>query len=207
MVPSALWDRYQPGYICNHSDFHGRYAFDQQPGIGLWNLNQLAQALVPLMSVEEAQVALEQYESLFVDHYLAQMHAKLGLRENNDHTRLFRALCDFDSHPQASNAILRDMFVEREAFDSWAQRYRKQLQQEKSDDASRREAMRSVNPKYILRNYMAQIAIERARQNDFSEVDKLLELLRDPFAEHPHMALYAAEPPDWADQIEVSCSS
>jgi len=224
--PFGFMERYQPGYICNHSDFHGRYAFDQQPGIGLWNLNQLAQALVPLMSVEEAQAALEQYEPLFVEHYLALMHAKLGLRENNDntaqlisdlltamqanqvdYTRLFRALCDFDSHPQASNTLLRDMFVEREAFDSWAQRYRKQLQQEQSDDASRREAMRRVNPKYILRNYMAQIAIDRAQQNDFSEVDRLLELLRDPFAEHPQMAHYAAEPPDWAAQIEISCSS
>ncbi|MFP3873493.1 MAG: hypothetical protein ACLFQT_00685 [Thiohalophilus sp.] len=81
------------------------------------------------------------------------------------------------------------------------------LQQEQTDDASRHEAMRRVNPKYILRNYMAQIAIDRAQQNDFSEVDKLLELLRDPFAEHPHMAHYTAEPPGWADQIEVSCSS
>ncbi|MDR9435971.1 MAG: YdiU family protein [Thiohalophilus sp.] len=224
--PFGFMEQYQPGYICNHSDFHGRYAFDQQPGIGLWNLNRLAQALIPLMSVDAAKAALEQYEPLFVDHYLELMHAKLGLKNNDDttqqlitdllsamqanqvdYTRLFRALCDFDTHPQARNETIRNLFVEREAFDHWAQQYRQQLEREQSDDTSRREALRKVNPKYVLRNYMAQIAIDKAQQNDFSEVDRLLEVLRDPFAEHPDMDHYAGEPPGWANQIEVSCSS
>ncbi|MGD8407392.1 MAG: hypothetical protein PVF21_02120, partial [Thiohalophilus sp.] len=79
--------------------------------------------------------------------------------------------------------------------------------QEDSQDDVRRELMRQANPKYVLRNYMAQIAIDKAQQKDFSEVNGLLELLRDPFAEHPHMEHYAGEPPQWANDIEVSCSS
>lgn len=224
--PFGFMERYQPGYICNHSDFHGRYAFDQQPNIGLWNLTALAQALTPLFSIDEARAALERYQPDFRQHYLDLMRAKLGLQQADeadqqlvsellgtlqashvDYTRLFRALCDFDSDPQAHNDHIRDMFLEREAFDHWAQQYRQRLQQEQSKDASRHAAMRRVNPKYILRNYMAQIAIEKAQQKDFSEVDTLLELLRDPFAEHPQLQHYAGEPPAWADQIEVSCSS
>jgi len=224
--PFGFMERYQPGYICNHSDFHGRYAFDQQPNIGLWNLTALAQALTPLFNVDEARAALERYQPIFRQHYHDLMCAKLGLQQADeadqqlvnellgtlqashvDYTRLFRALCDFDSDPQARNDHIRDMFLEREAFDHWAQQYRQRLQREQSEDASRHAAMRQVNPKYILRNYMAQIAIEKAQQKDFSEVDALLELLRDPFAEHPQLEHYAGEPPAWADQIEVSCSS
>lgn len=107
----------------------------------------------------------------------------------------------------AGNDKIRDLFIEREAFDRWAKHYRQQLHKEDSDDNRRRSKMLKTNPKYILRNYMAQVAIIRAQEKDFSEVDRLLALLRDPFAEHPEMDHYAGEPPDWADQIEVSCSS
>ena len=68
--------------------------------------------------------------------------------------------------------------------------------------------MNQLNPKYVLRNYLAQVAIERAvRERDFSEIDRLRELLRDPFAEQPAMESYAAPPPEWGRNIIVSCSS
>lgn len=64
-----------------------------------------------------------------------------------------------------------------------------------------------MNPKYVLRNYLAQVAIDKAQQKDFSEVRRLLQVLRRPFDEQPDNAVYAALPPDWAAGIEVSCSS
>lgn len=67
--------------------------------------------------------------------------------------------------------------------------------------------MRAINPKYILRNYMAQTAIQRAQQGDYTEVDRLLKILHSPFDEHPDAEEYAGLPPDWASDIEVSCSS
>jgi uncharacterized protein YdiU (UPF0061 family) len=67
--------------------------------------------------------------------------------------------------------------------------------------------MNRVNPKYVLRNYLAQVAIERARQKDYTEIDRLRQLLRYPFSEQPEMEPYAAPPPDWGRQILVSCSS
>ncbi len=77
--PYAFLDDYQPGYICNHSDHSGRYAFDEQPGIGLWNLNALAHALSPLIEVEDLRTALGLYEPTLVSHYMALMGKKLGL--------------------------------------------------------------------------------------------------------------------------------
>jgi uncharacterized protein YdiU (UPF0061 family) len=85
--------------------------------------------------------------------------------------------------------------------------YRARLRQEGSVDAVRRDAMARINPKYVLRNYLAQAAIEKAQNGDFSEVHKLLGILELPFDEQPEHEAYAALPPDWASHLEVSCSS
>ena len=102
---------------------------------------------------------------------------------------------------------MRDRFVERDAFDAWTVDYRARLAGEGRDGAERRMAMDRVNPRYILRNYLAQQAIAAAEEGDYSEVDRLLELLADPFREQSGMQGYAAEPPDWGRHLEVSCSS
>ncbi|MFN3397467.1 MAG: protein adenylyltransferase SelO family protein, partial [Sulfurimicrobium sp.] len=225
--PFGFMDGYDPGYVCNHSDHGGRYAFDQQPHIGLWNLACLAQALTPILAVEDANAALMRYEAIFGEHYLELMRAKLGLAgarpddaalvgklleimqaNQVDYTHLFRSLGYFRSTPGGDNAMLRDQFIDRAAFDAWAETYRARLLAEQSMDAERKLRMDGVNPKYILRNYLAQVAIRKAEQaRDFSEVDRLLKLLRHPFDEQPEMESYAALPPDWARHIEVSCSS
>ncbi|MEN6585597.1 MAG: protein adenylyltransferase SelO [Sulfuricella sp.] len=225
--PFGFLDSYNPGYVCNHSDHSGRYAFDQQPHIGLWNLTCLAQALTPILSVEDANAALMRYEAIFGAHYLELMRAKLGLTSARpddaalveklletmqagqvDYTHLFRSLGQFNSAPGAENTMLRDQFIDRAAFDAWADAYRVRLQAEQSADAERKARMDSVNPKYILRNYLAQVAIRKAEESrDFSEVERLLALLKRPFDEQPEMESYAALPPDWAQHIEVSCSS
>ncbi len=229
--PFGFLDDFDPGLICNHSDHAGRYAFDQQPHIGLWNLSRLGQALLPLLgepaeaAAEHANALLHEYDALFTGHYHAGMRAKLGLHDDRaedaqliaalldllaaqhvDYTRFFRALSGFDSAP-ARNAPLRDQFVDRAAFDAWAAGYRDRLAAEQSDDAARRRAMDRVNPKYVLRNYLAQQAIMRAEGGDYGEVEKLLRLLQTPFDEQPQMERYAAPPPDWGRRLAVSCSS
>ncbi len=223
--PYGFMDAFNPGYVCNHSDHHGRYAFDQQPNIGIWNLTCLAQALTPLVDVEAAKHCLQQYESTFIFHYYDLMRQKLGLRETNeqsvdivngllqllqddarDYTITLRALSDFQV--DGDNLPLRDMFISRLAFDKWAQRYQSALKSQHSDDKERKLMMDALNPNYILRNHLAQIAIEKAeRDKDYSEIEKLLSVLRDPFTEQAGCETYASEPPDWAKQIEVSCSS
>jgi len=224
--PFGFLDAFDPGYVCNHSDTGGRYAFDQQPDVAAWNLTKLAQALVPLMSVETASQAIGEYPQVFGKAYLERMAAKFGLPPGSetaslvmdalqllaqnqvDYTIFMRRLCDFDSRPDAANAPLRNLVLDRAAFDAWAARYTAALRQQGSSDTERAAAMRRVNPKYILRNHLAEVAIRRAADDrDYSEVNRLHALLARPFDEQPENEAYAAEPPDWARKIEVSCSS
>ena len=224
--PFGFLDQYDPGLICNHSDDSGRYAFDRQPNIALWNLVCLAEALTPLMSIDEAKNALEAYQPAFAQHYFDLMSSKIGLRQRDqevnaiftdclallqanqvDYTRFFRALGQFKTTGPRTVA-LRDMFLQREQFDRWATQYSAKLGAENSGDSEREAGMNRVNPKYILRNYLAENAIKQAQtEGDFSEVDTLLKLLQHPFDEQPQYDAYAAEPPEWARKIEVSCSS
>jgi uncharacterized protein YdiU (UPF0061 family) len=225
--PFGFMDDYDPGFIPNHTDVSGRYAFDQQPGVGMWNVGRLAQAMIPLMSLEEAQAALDAYEPAFIDRYAELLRAKLGLWEvrdtdvaligelfgllhanHADFTRFFRALGSFKQDPADVNAPIRDLFMDWAAWNAWADRYRGRLEAEGSVDAERRGRMDAVNPKYILRNYLAQNAITRATEHrDYSEIDRLLALLRNPYDEQPEMEEYAAPPPDWGKRLVVSCSS
>ena len=231
-------DAYDPNFICNHSDHQGRYAFNQQPNIGLFNLSCFAQAILPLLAKDESEQAiaaavdiakgvLANYQYYYLEHYTAGMRAKLGLHESYtedealvkdlldlmaqdrvDFTILFRTLCTFSGADIAPNDTLRDMFLQREAFDAWAGRYKLRLQQEIVDEATRQSQMRRVNPKYILRNYMAEAAIRKAQyEMDYSEIDRLFTLLQSPFDEQPEHERYAGYPPDWAKHISVSCSS
>jgi len=222
--PYGFLDAYEPGFICNHTDQQGRYAWNRQPTVGLWNLNALAHGLTPLIGHDALVGILQGYEATLLETYAEGFHRKLGLRETRaedqaltmglldllmknqvDYTRFFRAL----SHqPLAQEASpLRDDFLDRDGFDSWYGRYRERLLAENSEDGARQTLMLAANPKYILRNYLAQIAIDKAEAGDYSEVDRLLRLLRRPFAEQPDMESYAALPPDWGKHLEISCSS
>ena len=142
---------------------------------------------------------------------VALIEALLEMMQANqvDYTNLFRSLGHFKSAPGEQNSAgCATSSSTAPAFDAWAEAYRARLQKEQGTDAERKERMDGVNPKYILRNYLAQVAIRKAeKERDFSEVDRLLKLLGRPFDEQPEMENYAAPPPDWAQHIEVSCSS
>lgn len=101
----------------------------------------------------------------------------------------------------------RELFVDRAAFDAWLARYSARLALETRPDAERAAAMNRINPRYVLRRHLAEIAIRQAQQGDYSEVKRLLKVLERPYDEQPESAAYAALPPDWASGLEVSCSS
>jgi serine/tyrosine/threonine adenylyltransferase len=176
--------------------------------------------------VEEAQKVMEHYRTRFGPALEAKMRAKLGLEiehaddaklanelfevmHNNraDFTLTFRNLSKLSKRDASLDAPVRDLFLDRAAFDAWAARYRERLSMESRDDASRAGAMNRVNPKYVLRNHLAEQAIRQAADKDFSEVARLLEVLRHPYDEQPEHEAYAGLPPDWASDLEVSCSS
>lgn len=226
--PFGFLDSYQPGFICNHSDERGRYAFNRQPAIGLWNCNALAHALSSLLDSDRLKQALEQYEPAFVDEFFTLMNGKLGLENkqttdsqliddllqamaanNVDYTLFFRYLCDFNEQGAAEDhEKIAALFNRPQAFHQWAQSYKARLQQQGIPHQQRRATMQCKNPKYILRNYMAETAIRQAEdRGDYSEIDNLITLLANPFDEHPAMEHYAQLPPKWAGGISVSCSS
>jgi uncharacterized protein YdiU (UPF0061 family) len=225
--PFGFMEAFDASHICNHTDQQGRYSYENQPQVGHWNCYALGQALLPLIgNVEDAEEALGLYQPEFARVLDEILHAKLGLGSvleqdralfddmfklmqggHVDFTRFFRALGNLHTGTDADETVLRDMFIERGAFDAWAVQYRQRLRAEASVDSERKAHMDSVNPKYILRNYLAQVAIEKAQAKDFSEIGKLLSVLEHPFDEQPENESYAALPPDWASQLEVSCSS
>ncbi len=224
--PYGFMEAYEPGFICNHTDAGGRYAFDQQPTIGLWNCYALANSLTSLIAKEELEAGLATYEQTYRESYLARMRAKLGFAETQpgdadllldllrlleaaraDYTNFFRALAKLDLTGEPADDAAAVMFADRDAWYGWQLRYRQRLATDSQPEQRRRAAKLAVNPKYILRNYLAQTAIERAQAGDFSEIDRLHSVLRRPFDEHPDHAGFAAAPPDWARGISVSCSS
>ncbi len=225
--PFGFMDAFNQGHICNHSDDSGRYSYVNQPHIGNWNCKALAQSLLPLLGdVEEVKELLESYWPIYRAKYDDLIHQKLGLDakypEDNklfdglfsilqqsrvDFTLFYRNLSDLEIDNFESNQSIRDLFIDRESFDDWSVQYRRRLKLEQSNDYERKERMNKVNPKYILRNYLLQIAIEKAEKGDFSEVDKLLKIMESPFMEQVENESYAKLPPDWSNDLEVSCSS
>ncbi len=221
--PFQFLDQFDPAHICNHSDNQGRYAFNRQPNIAYWNLFCLGQALLPLIGEQElALAALESYKSRFPLALERRMAAKLGLaeahgddraliedmlellaREAVDYTIFWRRLSQFVAGQELDP--VRDLFLDRAAFDAWMARYTARLDLLNRPAAGR--AMLRTNPKFVLRNHLGEVAIQQAKLKDFSEVTRLLTLLQAPFDEHPGNESRAGFPPDWASGIEISCSS
>ena len=220
--PYGFLDDFKPDFICNHSDYQGRYSFENQPAVGLWNLQRLAQSLSPFIAVDALNAALDDYQHALLTVYGRRMRDKLGLftqqkgdndlldglfalmiREGSDYTRTFRMLSVSEQHSAASP--LRDEFIDRAAFDSWFAGYRARLRDEPIDDAQRQQQMQSVNPALVLRNWLAQRAIEQAEQGEMSELARLHEALSQPFTDRDDD--YVNRPPDWGRRLEVSCSS
>ena len=225
--PFQFLDAYVPGHIGNHSDTQGRYAFDQQPNAAYWNLLCLAQALLPLIGKEEiARDAVTTYPESYAREFKLRMAAKLGVdaaavdhaefvpqlqallnamaESSVDYTIFWRTL----SHATARQDFVpvRDLFLNREAFDEWLDRWRSgPLKEFASQDAVR--SMLHVNPKFVLRNHLGEMAIRAAKDKDFSMLEALQEALVSPFEEHPQHETLAGFPPDWASQISISCSS
>ncbi|MDK9559030.1 YdiU family protein [Marinobacter sp. M216] len=221
--PYAFLDDFDAGHICNHTDQGGRYAYNRQPQVGFTNCQYLANALLPVMDEDDVRRGLRCYEVAYNARFLQNMRNKLGLlaeQESDlglimdtfsmlhehrvDYTLFFRALSNLRAH---GNAPIRDLFVDRSVADEWLRRYEERLDNETRPDDERESAMRSVNPKYVLRNYLAQQVIQEAQNADYEPMKALLKVLERPFDEQPENEQYAAPPPDWGKHLNISCSS
>lgn len=237
--PYGWLEDYDPDWTPNTTDAQGRrYRFGHQANVALWNLVQLANALVPL--VQETQPLEEVMEKISEGYhlkYMAMMRQKLGFQTEKredpeivdtleqmlkatetDMTLFFRNLANLasDTNTEGNDAFLEvvmEAFYQPQALKgellenwrSWFNRYLQRLQEEDLSDEERREQMNKVNPKYVLRNYMAQLAIDKADKDDFSLVNELYQMLKNPYAEQPEYQQWFAKRPDWA-RDKVGCS-
>ncbi len=224
--PFQFLDVFDPAHICNHSDTQGRYSYNRQPNIAYWNLFCLGQALLPLINTDggqdEAIAALEPYKTIFPQQLEMRMRHKLGLAVSADGDKaLIEGILKLLAQNKADYTIfwsrmtgsalsndwepVRDLFLDRQSWDDWLLSYSERFKQQTLGLDT--DLMQKSNPFYILRNHLGEQAIQKAKQKDFSEVERLLNLLQTPFTTQVGMEAYAALPPDWASRIEISCSS
>ncbi len=236
--PYGWIDDYDPDWTPNTTDAQGRrYRFGWQPRIAHWNLLQLAQALSPLFAeAAPLQAGLDRYAAVYAAMEREDAARKLGLsacgegdlelmrdlqrlmhRAGADMTLFFRQLARLD--PAApSLAPLEDAFyvpdrrrANAEAFEGWLARYAARLRGDALTVDGRRAKMDAANPRYVLRNYLAQLAIDRAEAGDTGGIDELLEVMRRPYVDQPGRERCAARRPDWAASKAgcsmLSCSS
>lgn len=223
--PYGFIDAYVPDFVCNHSDPAGRYALDQQPAVGYWNLQKLAQALAGHVDGDALAAALAQYEQQLMLHYSELMRAKLGLAVwEEDDPALFRELFRLlaankvDYHlflrrlgevtqEGAWPASLLALLSEPGVWQEWLERYRARLMREGSEDAVRKAQMDAINPKYVLRNALAQQVIDAADAGDMQPFERLFAALQHPYDEQPEYEELATPTPAWYCGGELSCSS
>ena len=226
--PYGFMERFRPNWINNHSDYQGRYTYQQQPSIGHWNLWTWLNNLIPLCPQdydkeqwkEDLAACLSHYEPTFLEHYRLGLCQKMGLpdfhKDSFDCGMLFLRILQSEQLDYTQSFIrlqnqdyqlLLDDCLDRRQFESFLQQY--QQIRANQDTAELDATMQQANPVYILRNHMAQKAIELAERNDFSEVERLFNLLSQPFERN--VALEEAEDlvplPTDVPEVMVSCSS
>jgi len=217
--PYGFMEDYFPSYICNHSDHQGRYAFKNQPYIGLWNCSALGHALSSLISEESQGEILKTYESIFQNKLAELYRKKLGFtKSHNDDAKLIQGLLDImESEKLDYTNTFRNLTqaiteVKTNELNSdiamlWIKSYQERHNKESSSNAKKILLINTSNPKYILRNYMAQEAIEAAEDADFSVLETLIEVITFPYDELEKYEYFANRSPDWAKNLEISCSS
>ncbi|WP_159022526.1 YdiU family protein [Formosa sp. L2A11] len=233
--PYGWLEGFDFGWTPNTTDRqHKRYRYGNQPNIGLWNLYQLANALYPLIEdVESLQAILDEYKSDFETQSLQMMRSKIGLFQaeesdlkliqdledvlhmmETDMTIAFRNLSKFEKDkPSNGLGIIQEAFYNPDAltdeiktvWNNWFVKYADRLQKETLTDEERASKMNEVNPKYVLRNYMAQLAIDDAEKGDYALIDELFQLLKNPYSEQEASQKWFAKRPEWA-RNKVGCS-
>jgi serine/tyrosine/threonine adenylyltransferase len=209
--PCAFMDTYDPATVFSSIDVNGRYAYGNQPNIAAWNLARFAEALLPLLhenqdkAVELAQDAISDFAELYQSNWLAGMRAKLGIfneemqdeslidellgmmqKYSSDYTNTFRALT-FDT---CSDTVL----FETPEFTKWHEKWKARLGRQQESKSASHQLMRNSNPALIPRNHRVEAALAAAVKGDYSVMEKLLDVLSNPYAHSEEQAEYSTLP-------------
>ena len=231
--PYGWLEGYDPLWTPNTTDAQGRrYAYGQQPHIAQWNLARLAEALLPLVQKETLEAGLALYAETFNSGWQRAFMEKIGLASWNesdaellrgmfealseaetDFTLFFRHLAEV-SPAQPTLEPLGPAFygdAPRPLLECWLERYAARVREEGVPGEARVQRMNTVNPKYVPRNYLAQLAIDALEKGDASVLERVMKVLKRPYDEQPEHAELAARRPEWARQrpgcSALSCSS
>ena len=218
--PYAFLDDFRQENVCNHTDVNGRYSYTNQPAVAKWNLQMLMRALSPLTTMDKMEKILVIYDKIYTRYLHYYMCKKLGLEgtvegdpeliddmydmlENLhvDYTLFMRTL----SHYEGDRTALLATGLYHEPMNVWLDRYDERIKS--IDNTVRKKQMLGANPKYVLKNYMLQEAIDAAEKGDFSIVDDLFKIAKNPFEEYPEFERWAGATPQEFKNKMLSCSS
>ncbi len=227
--PFGFMEDFNPHHICNHSDREGRYAYSEQPRVGMWNLERLFVCFSDLVTRERLIALLETYPARFQTHLIETYRKKLGLQEERpedlelieallemlaeckfDCTFFFRSLSRYHAGSIESLAGFRDHYpesLESSSLARWLTRYQERLILEGSVDSERSAQMLGVNPKFVLRNPLAQEIIANTSAGKTEALAGWYQVLRSPFQEHPEVGTWAGPLPSNLKNRILSCSS
>ena len=233
--PYGWLEGYDFGWTPNTTDReHKRYRYGNQPDIVLWNLYKLANALYPIIEdVKDLETVLQEFRDAYSIKYVKMMRSKLGLfteltndnllvsdieeilqLSETDMCIFFRQLSKFErGKPSSGIQIVKEAFYSpdeisgniAQRWQEWFERYDARLEKETDSNEERKEKMNAVNPKYVLRNYMAQLAIDDADKGNYGLIDELFNLLKEPYSEQPDQEKWFVKRPEWA-RNKVGCS-
>ena len=216
--PYGFIDNFSPSHVCNLSDSSGRYSYQNQPYVGMWNCSALAHTFSHLIDKEEISRIMSMYEKTYAEKLFTLYKNKLGIKKvveadefliqellglmevkKLDFTRTFRSLSNILNN---NHSIQVD-----ESLKSWSQKFKERHSIEDGDINLRITHMNQINPKFILRNYLLQNAIDLAEEGSYKEIDNLMKLITNPYEENLEYEKYAEKSPEWAADIGLSCSS
>lgn len=224
--PYAFMDYFEKNSICNHTDVEGRYSYNNQPFVARWNLLVLANALNQICDENKLKEYMKTFLTQHQKIYLELINKRLGHDASKsgdsnfnlilellgslesskmDYNVFFYRLTNLKSFDDLSSIL--DIAVFQEPLKQWFESYKKVCEEQSDGFESRLEIMKKVNPKYILKNYMLQDAIQKADEGDYTLVNELLEIAQNPFDEHPKFEEYAKPTPMKYANIKHSCSS
>ena len=230
--PCAFMDHYDPAAVFSSIDELGRYAYANQPRIGLWNLTRLAECLLPLLAddqetaIAQAQEILGGFPEKFTAAYQAGLRVKVGLftkrdgdealvqdlldamaKNQADFTLTFRRLGEAARDPAKDTAVQR-LFADPADYGEWATRWRQRTAEEPQSAAERQTTMDAVNPAFIPRNHRIEAVIEAAMtRDDLAPFEKLIAVLARPYEDQAAFADYAEPPEPHQRVLQTFCGT
>ncbi|MCE0448332.1 YdiU family protein [Brevibacillus sp. AF8] len=223
--PCAFMDTYDPATVFSSIDVQGRYAYGNQPYIAMWNLSRFAESLLPLLHENEAQAvkvaedALAEFSKLYHSHWLTGMRAKLGLfNEEEQDEALIEGLLNMmkDHHADYTNTFRAFTLNQPEEtamfgtseFTEWHEQWKARLTRQPEDTAAAQLVMKKSNPAIIPRNHRVEEALEAAwKEGDYTVMERLLEVLSNPYAYTPEQVEYTTLPAESACPYQTFCGT